>query len=341
MARKGGLTCAIAIALAVAGTPRRAASAPAEDWTQLDYDVAPGCSSVEAFQSIVKGQLGYDPFRVGAPNRVRVRIDAAGRVLVGRLEWRNANGGSIGERTFPSRSGDCGELTRAMGFALALQIQLLAITTPQTAATTATPPAVPATVESAPPRPQVRVSSPTTRIESTSAPEVETRPPGPWVLVGAGMSAGFGLASEPVAVSRLFASVEWSHFAVEVGGEIGIPSTTNRAGGGGFSQEELLASLAACGVRAPWSACGVAKVGQLRVQGQGVDVPLTASGLMAQTGLRLAAWHLFGRRTYIVARAEGLVRLSQATTVTLDGMPVWTTPRFAAVLGIDIGLRFR
>jgi len=41
-----------------------------------------------------------------------------------------------------------------------------------------------------------------------------------------------------------------------------------------------------------------------------------------------------------VGHAEGLVRLTQGT-VTLDSVPVWTTPRFAALLGVDIALRFR
>ena len=89
-----------------------------------------------------------------------------------------------------------------------------------------------------------------------------------------------------------------------------------------------------------WSLCAVGKIGELRVAGQGVDVPLTASGLMIQAGLRLTASHTFGHRTYIIGRAEGLGRVTQGT-VTLDSMPVWTTPRFAALLGIDVGVRFR
>ena len=74
--------------------------------------------------------------------------------------------------------------------------------------------------------------------------------------------------------------------------------------------------------------------------GQGVDVPLTASGLMILAGVRLAASHTFGYRTYIIGRLEGLGRLTQGT-VTLDSMPVWTSPTFAALLGIDVGFRFK
>ena len=158
--------------------------------------------------------------------------------------------------------------------------------------------------------------------------------------MGVGVSAGLGLSSDVVGLGRLFATAGWSHVAVELAGEISIPSTTHRSDGAGFSQEEFLASLAGCGVLSPWSVCAVGKVGELRVAGQGVDVPLTASGLMIQAGLRVAASHTVGLHTYIIAHAEGLDRLTQGT-ITLDSMPVWTTPRFAGVLGLDVAVRFR
>jgi hypothetical protein len=158
--------------------------------------------------------------------------------------------------------------------------------------------------------------------------------------MGVGASAGIGLASDPIALGRLFVTVRWSHVAVELGGEAAAPSTTYRADGAGFTQQEFLASLAGCGVRAALSLCGVAKVGELRVRGQGVDVPLAASGLMVQAGLRLTASHTLGHHTYIIGRAEGLSRITEGT-VTLDSMPVWSTPRFAALLGIDVAFRFR
>jgi hypothetical protein len=152
--------------------------------------------------------------------------------------------------------------------------------------------------------------------------------------------AGLGVSSTPIAIGRLFATAAWPHVALELGGEVSAPSTTNRADGAGFSQEQFLASVAGCGVRSPWSLCAVGKAGEFRVVGRGVDVPLTATGLMIQSGLRLAASHGVGNRAYIIGHAEGLARLTHGT-VTLDSMPVWTTPRFAALLGIDVAFRFR
>ena len=160
------------------------------------------------------------------------------------------------------------------------------------------------------------------------------------MLVGVGAAAGLGVASDPVALARLFATAAWSHVAVELGAEVSVPSTTHGVNGAGFSQELVLGTLAGCGLRGPFSVCAVGKAGELRVVGEGVDVPLTASGLMLQAGLRLAASHTFGHRTYIVGRLEGLGRLTQGT-VTLDSMPVWTSPTFAALLGIDVAYRFK
>lgn len=160
------------------------------------------------------------------------------------------------------------------------------------------------------------------------------------MLAGGGVLAGVGISSAPVAVGRLFALAAWPHVALELAGEASTPSTTIRADGAGFSQQEFLASFAGCGVRSPLSLCAVAKAGELRVVGQGVDVALTASGLVLQSGLRLTAAYPLGRRAYLIGHAEGLARLTQGT-VTLDSMAVWTTPRFAALLGIDVGVRLR
>lgn len=320
--------------LAILGVERAAHARAVVVATQLDYVAAVGCPSAARFEAVVVGRLGYDPFREDAPDRVTVRIEAAGRTLEGGLEWHDAAGGVIGAQTFPSRSGDCNELTRAMGFALALQIQLMAATVGETRP----PQPAPVAAATAPPL----TPSPATQIETAGsrASSPNDGPHGPFVLVGIGASAGIGLASDPVALGRLFGSVQWSHVAVELAGEATAPSTTHRADGAGFSQQEFLASLTGCGLRSAWSLCAVGKMGEFRVVGQGVDVPLTASGLMIQAGVRLMASHTFGHRTYIIGHAEGLGRLTQGT-VTLDAMPVWSTPPFAALLGIDVALRFR
>jgi hypothetical protein len=313
---------AAALTLVIAAAPRAVEARSVVIAAQLDYQAAPGCPTAEDFEAIVTQRLGYATFHAGAPNVVLVRIESGGRTLEGHLEWRSETGGAIGEQTFPSRTGDCAELARAMGFALALQIQLMAAS----AAEVPTPPPV------APPSVQLEAKPP--QEHDGEAPQ------GPALLAGAGAFAGVGLASGATGVGRLFAAAAWPRLALELGGEITLPTTTRRADGAGFSGQEFLAALAGCAVRLRWSGCAVAKAGTLRVTGQSVDVPLTASGVVVQTGVRVAFSQPFGERTFLIAQAEGLGRLTR-NTVTLDAQPVWAMPRFAALLGINLALRFR
>ena len=342
LARTSRLACAAALGFAAIATVNESAARGAEMAAQLDYDAAPGCPSAGAFEAVVTGRLGYSPFRTSARERVIVRIETAGRALEGRLEWRDAAGGWIGEQTFPSRTGDCNELARAMGFALALQIQLMATTASATPREAATPPAASAPAPTTtPPAPAVEVSAaPPTATSPGDPTKSDPETPGPSILVGAGGAVGLGVSSSAIPLGRLLGTVEWTHVAVELAAEISVPSTTRRADGAGFSQQQFLASLAGCGVRRPWSACLVAKVGEIRVSGEGVDFPATSYGVVAQAGLRLAVTHRLGSRFQIGAHADGLALITQGI-VTLDGMPAWTTPRLAALFGADIGVRFR
>src|SRR5205085_10456403 len=108
----------------------------------------------------------------------------------------------------------------------------------------------------------------------------------------------------------------------------------------GFSQQVLLAGLAGCGVSGRWSVCLLGKAGEIRVAGEGVDAPGTVSRLFLQTGLRLALTQALGPRAEIVVHGDGLAALTRGT-VTLDSMPVWSTPRIAAAVGLDFGVRFQ
>ena len=182
---------------------------------QLDYTAVPGCPGVDDFETVVNARLGYRAFRPDAPDRVIVRIESAGRALEGRLEWRDATGTAIGEQLFPSRTGDCAELTRAMGFALALQIQLMAATAGENRpAPPPTPPTETAVPEvTAPPPPVAPPAVPQVQSTGSGASDATEHRDGPAVLVGVGAAAGLGLSSDPVAVARLFATVAWSRMS--------------------------------------------------------------------------------------------------------------------------------
>jgi hypothetical protein len=312
------------------------AGAPAIFPVALEYTTDPACPDLDAFKAIVIGRLGYDPFRDDAPNRAFVRLASRGRGIEARVEWRDAAGKWTGDRSFPSRTDDCQELARAVGFALAVQIQLLAIVNAppsppleDTPAATPAPPPIPAPAAVEPSRdPGIAVAA--------QPPNAGGRPA---FGLGAGASVGVGLSSGPVTLGRVLGTVAWPHAQLELAVELGLPATTRRADGAGFSQQELLVSAAACGILPPVIGCALAKAGQIRIAGE-IDVPLSHSGPLLQTGVRLGVMQPLGRRAYVSPHLDGLVNVTR-WTVTLDQAPVWTAPRLAATLGIDLGMHFR
>jgi hypothetical protein len=309
----------------------------------LEYGAAPDCPDAGDFKAIVIGRLGYDAFREGTPDRVLVQISSRSPGFEGRIEWRDAGGNWVGDRTFPSRSEDCRELARAMGFALALQIQLSAIAGTPAAAAAATPrdtdrtPVLPASAPTPPPPtpPPSEQRSVPALTEVASSPERRARPV---LAIGAGALVGFGVSGSPVPFGRALGRVAWPRWALEIAAEVGWPSTVRRADGAGFSQQAWLVGIAGCGAVAPWSACLLAKGGALRIVGN-IDVPASPWGPLVETGLRLAVTQPLGRRIYVAAQAEGLLIVTR-WRVNLDQNLVWTSSRFAEAIGLDVGILF-
>ena len=132
----------------------------------------------------------------------------------------------------------------------------------------------------------------------------------------------------------------WPRIAAELAAEGVLPGEMHLSNGTGFSHQVFAASLAGCGTRGRWNACLVAKASHLRVTGTGIDLPATSSGLLVHAGPRLSVAQTLGDRLYVVGHADGLVLLTRGI-VTLDGVPVWTTPRVAGVVGLGLGVRFR
>ncbi len=312
----------------------------------LEYSAAPDCPGLSDFKAIATGRLGYDPFREGVPDRVLVQIEARGPANEGRIEWRDAEGRWAGDRRFPSRSADCRELARAMAFSLALQIQLLARASASAAlpsappaegppaAETGAPPTMPVPPPAAPASPQQREGP--APIEAAASPDQR---PHPVLALGAGALVGFGLSSSLVPMGRAFGNLAWPYWSLELAAEVSWPSTVRRADGAGFSQQALLLGAAGCRAIAPASACLVAKAGALRIDGTSIDVPASRLGPLVEAGLRLAVVQSLGRRLYMSAQTEGLLIVTR-WRVTLDQNVVWTSPRLAATLGLDLGVRF-
>jgi hypothetical protein len=306
----------------------------------LEYSVLPGCPDADTFRNIVNKRLGYDPFSEHAAGRVQVVVSAGESGLEGRVVWRDSVGNWAGDRVFPSRSEDCKDLIRAMGFALAVQIQLLAVAGGPNPGEEEGKANELGREGKPPPNSFVPLPNANPPLLPDASRRTGASDSAPSFLLVGGGSLGFGLASGVVPMARLAAGVAWTHLQLELGGEFGLPATNHRADGSGYSEQLMLASAAGCGTYEPFGVCLLTKVGAVRVRGKGVDLPASASGPVVELGLRGAARLHVGPRMYFSANAEGLFSLVR-WTVTLDDASVWSAPRFAAVLGLDFGLLFR
>lgn len=319
-------------AIATASTARGG-----EITAQLDYQAASGCPLAAEFEALVVRRLGRDPFRSDAAESVVVRIEFAGAELLGRFEWKDASGRWLGDRVFSSRSRDCRELFRVMGFTLALQFQLMA--------TDALPESHPTDAAGAGPARPGEPSEPATLVaplplRAEIAPE--TQPASarsrPSVAIGGGAAVGIGFAPSAIALGRLFGTLAWSHVALELGAELSVPSSVHSSGGGGFSEQLLFGSVAACAKGSVLSACLLTRYGQIRVVGEGVEQPLSSSGALLQSGVRLSVAHSLGRAE-VAAHVGGVAQITHAV-VTQNSIPIWSAPRVGADLGMDIAIRF-
>jgi hypothetical protein len=310
---------------------------------RLEYLVEPGCPDVTEFKAVVAGRLGRDPFLEIAPEHVLVRIESRGRAMDGRIEWRDASGKWTGDQGFPSVTADCPRLVRTMGFALAVQIQLLTSPAADVNPGPAAPiPALP--TENARPDPTSPVAR-TAPAEVTTGPRVADagHPPTgrlyPAFAIGAGPALGFGISSAPVLLGRLFGAAAWQHVSVELAAAVSLPATTRRADGAGFSQQHFFGSAAACATFARWRSCVLGNAGEVRMTGENIDRANSASVALVQAGIRSGIGQRLGRRVLLNEHADGLINLTRWTG-RLDRVPVWTAPRFAAALGVDVSVQF-
>lgn len=343
MGRACPLICACVVYVATLGLWAARAQAALFAVT-LDYAGGPGCPEAQDFEALVRARLGYDPFAPAAPDHVSVRITPGADAIDGHIEWRDSTGRWTGDQTLPVATKDCRHLVRALAAALAVQIQLLAATRDPgdgTAAPKSTgPPAEPPRTQPAP-RPPVAPISPSDRpaatLETKPSPPSPARGQGPVLALGAGTSVGFGMSSSPVLFGQVLGSLAWQHVSVELAAEASLPTTTRRSDGAGVAQQHLLGSAAACALLTRWRACLLANAGAVRMTGEEIDLPTSAVAPLVQAGVRVGVVQLLGRGFFVDARADGLVNVIRWTG-SLDQVPVWTAPRMAAVVGIDLGI---
>jgi hypothetical protein len=308
----------------------------------LEYSAVSGCSDASLFKAIVVTRLGYEAFDENAPIRVLVRITSKDLTFEGNMEWRDTDGNWAGDRRFAANSRDCEDIVRAVAFALALRLQLSAISSMPPS--TSTTPVEPEPTTEAPPSPPAPTVRNTPAIEPPkSSPLVAEPPPRiqprPVFVLGAGTLIGFNMSSSVVPFAHVFGGVAWPHWSLSVAAEASLPTTIRRLDGAGFSHQQVLASVAGCGILEPLSACFVAKAGEVRVVGKDIDDPNSPIGALLEVGLRASAMQRIFRHAYVSVFTEVLV-LPILWSVTLDQNEVWTSPRFAETLGLDLVIRF-
>jgi hypothetical protein len=318
-------------ACALASVAPRAEAAP-QTFVALDYQIAPeisGCPEADEFRASVERQLGYDPFRPDADRRVEVQIARKEIGFDGRIRWSDAKGRWVGDRRLASRRSDCGEIAASLAFAVVVQVQLLAALAPPAPEPVAPPPAPP------PPPPP----APEAIARAVAAPP----PPAPAgrlrLVIGFGPSLALHVAPGPTGLGRLFVGGRWPRLSLEIAADLALPASQQQMDGSGFTLDRFAADAAACGHAGAFAACLTAAVGLLEARGFGVDETAAPTGWFSALGGRVVATRDLGNRYFVAARVEALVMLAP-WTVTLNGIPAWTTPRVGGVAGLDLGGRF-
>jgi hypothetical protein len=321
----------------------------------IDYEIAPAsvdCPDLEAFRASVRRQLGYDPFRPAAERRVGVQISRRDSGFDGRIRWSDADGNWVGDRRLSTTRADCGGIAASLAFAVAVQVQLMAALAPAAPDRVVTPPGppIPAPITSVPDattdrKPLVEERRPEPKRPALDATPAIAQPLPPkraqplTLSVGLGPSIAFGVAPQATGVGRLFLRGGVGSFSVELGGDAALPVSQNDAGASGFSLDRFSATAAGCGHVSALAACVTGTLGRLQAHGFGVDQRASPVGYFSQAGARIMATHTVGDRFFATVRVDGLVMVSPST-VMLNDVAVWTTPRVCALLGFDLGARF-
>jgi len=313
--------------------------AQAPYYVSLGYEMDPtlsDCPAEAEFKRDVTRQLGYDPFRADATRQVVARTAPTSSGMTGALVWRDAEGRAQGERRLVTDHRDCRELVRSMAFAVVVQLQLL------DEQAEPKPEPEPETQAEAPEPPQPEVAPvedrPRVRIRVRQQRQASLKPAdGRWQMnLGLGPAVAVGLAPNPSALARVFAAARYGDLSLELGAAASWPATWRSDDGSGFESNAVLASVAPCLHRGWFSACPVAHLGSLSVEGVGIDEPRASSGLLIQTGLRLAGSQPLGP---IIAtlRLEAMVSLRR-WSVEVNEQDIWRMPGATFHAGLDFAL---
>jgi hypothetical protein len=328
---------------------RARAQAVPKQYIDLKYQVdqvVQGCPNAVEFRSIVAKELGYDPYRGGSSVGLGIHVRSTSTGIEGVIDWSISEEKNVGERRFSSQDADCRQMMASMGFVVAVQLQLMAKeqATEPAAPTADAESDLPSGLQPGGERADGRRNAEFAVTLSARSLELRSVPKSngsDWTaMVGVGPSIGFGLGPTPVGQGRIFFGVQHGWAGLELGAEASATSTTRQTYGGGFRHDLRLGTVAACAWHGPIGVCGLAKLGRIRVQGIGVDVSASPKGLIAETGPRLVYALGIGDHLVLLGHVEMLWLLT-SWTVDVNRQAVWTMPRLATLVGIDLAAHFR
>jgi hypothetical protein len=156
--------------------------------------------------------------------------------------------------------------------------------------------------------------------------------------MGGGPALAIGMTPDANAFGRLFVAARVRQLSAEIAADAAVPATQPQPDGTGVAVNALGSSAAGCGHVSMVSACLLGRLGWIRAQGMGIAAPRTSWGHFGEIGMRLAGTRELGR-FMVSVHADGLVMLSRWDVVLNDAV-VWRIPRFGAVVGLDVAVRF-
>jgi hypothetical protein len=109
--------------------------------------------------------------------------------------------------------------------------------------------------------------------------------------------------------------------------------------GSGFQTWVFATSIVPCLRFRSVEACSALRLGQVRVQGFGVDEPHSARGLLAEAGLRLGVSRALGAGIEGRVYVEALGTLSPRA-VQLNGTEAFSAPAVVFLAGFDLAAFF-
>lgn len=295
---------------------------------QYDAPSSMGCPTEPEFRAAVTDLLDYDPFVPDAARTVSIDVAASDRALQGVLSWRSQAGDLEGERRFVSPDADCAKLAQNLAFAVAVQLQLL-----NAGVADAPPPETPRTdPEQARSEPKPAPVPPAPSGAPAPSSEFELGGGvGPFVVLGWSPEVALG--------GNLLLLARNRSFSIRLAFEATLPSNFERDDGSGFESSALAASMVPCLRFRALEACSVLRIGQVRVQGFGVDEPRSTRGMLAEAGLRLEVSGALGAGMEGRAHLEAVGTLS-SRTVQLNGEDVFSAPAVVFLAGLDLAAFF-